>query len=83
MVFFEGSSSGRYSKLMLPSLLALRHLNAELRLGLDIVDAESWNMALGGLVLGSLILSLKTMRIMMLQLSGFYYKWLQEEEPKP
>ena len=33
---------------------------------------ESWNMALGGLVLGSLILYLKGMRIMMFQLSGFY-----------
>ena len=30
-------------------------------------------MALGGLVLGSLILYLKGMRIMMFQLSGFYY----------
>ena len=29
-------------------------------------------MALGGLVLGSLILYLKGMRIMMFQLSGFY-----------
>ena len=35
---------------------------------------ESWNMALGGLVLGSLILSFKAMGIMMFQLSGFYYK---------
>ena len=34
---------------------------------------ESWNTALGGLVLGSLILYLKGMRIMMFQLSGFYY----------
>ena len=33
---------------------------------------ESWSMALGGLVLGSLILYLKGMRIMMFQLSGFY-----------
>ena len=32
-------------------------------------------MALGGLVLGSLILYLKGMRIMMFQLSGFYYKY--------
>ena len=31
-------------------------------------------MALGGLVLGSLILYLKGMRIMMFQLSGFYCK---------
>ena len=31
-------------------------------------------MALGGLVLGSLILFLKGMRRMMFQLSGFYYK---------
>ena len=31
-------------------------------------------MGLGGLVLGSLILYLKGMRIMMFQLSGFYYK---------
>ena len=30
-------------------------------------------MALGGLVLGSLILYLKGMRIMMFQLFGFYY----------
>ena len=30
-------------------------------------------MALGGLVLGSLILYLKAMRIVMFQLSGFYY----------
>ena len=30
-------------------------------------------MALGGLVLGSLILYLKGMRIMMFQLCGFYY----------
>ena len=35
---------------------------------------ESWNMALGGLVLESLILYLKGMRILMFQLSGFYYK---------
>ena len=35
---------------------------------------ESWNMDLGGIVLGSLILYLKGMRIMMFQLSGFYYK---------
>ena len=33
-------------------------------------------MALGGLVLGSLILYLKGMRIIMLQLSGFYYRVL-------
>ena len=31
-------------------------------------------MALGGFVLGSLILYLKGMRRMMFQLSGFYYK---------
>ena len=31
-------------------------------------------MALGGSVLGSLILYLKGMRIMMFQLSGYYYK---------
>ena len=31
-------------------------------------------MALGGLVLGSLILYLKGMRLMMFQLSGFYCK---------
>ena len=37
---------------------------------------ESWNMALGGLVLGSLILYLKGIRIMMFQLSGFYYMLL-------
>ena len=35
---------------------------------------ESWNMDLGGFVLGSLILYLKGMRRMMFQLSGFYYK---------
>ena len=29
---------------------------------------------IGGLVLGSLILYVKGMRIMMLQLSGFYYR---------
>ena len=34
---------------------------------------ESWNMGLGGLVLGSLILYLKGMRILMFQLSGIYY----------
>ena len=33
-------------------------------------------MALGGFVLGSLILYLKGMRRMMFQLSGFYYKAL-------
>ena len=33
-------------------------------------------MALGGLVLGSLILYLKGIRIMMFQLSGFYYRVL-------
>ena len=37
-----------------------------------IVNPKSWNMALGGLVLGSLILYLRGMRIMMFQLSGFY-----------
>ena len=31
-------------------------------------------MVLGGLVLGSLILYLKGMRMMMFQLSGYYYK---------
>ena len=35
-------------------------------------NPESWNIAFGGLVLGSLILYLKGMRIMMFQLSGFY-----------
>ena len=30
-------------------------------------------MGLGGLVLGSLVLYLKGMRILMFQLSGFYY----------
>ena len=35
---------------------------------------ESWNMVLGGLVLGSLIVYLKGMRILMVQLSGYYYK---------
>ena len=38
-------------------------------------DPESWNMALGGLVLESLILYLKGMRILMFQLSGFYYMY--------
>ena len=32
---------------------------------------ESWNIGLGGFVLGTLMLYLKGMRIMMLQLSGF------------
>ena len=32
-------------------------------------------MVLGGLVLGSLIVYLKGMRIMMFQLSGYYYKF--------
>ena len=35
---------------------------------------ESWNMAIGGFVLGSLIVYVKGMRRMMFQLSGFYYK---------
>ena len=39
---------------------------------------KSWNMALGGLVLGFPILDLKGMRIMMFQLSGFYYILLIE-----
>ena len=34
---------------------------------------ESWNMGLGGLVLGSPLLYLKGMRILIFQLSGFYY----------
>ena len=38
------------------------------------VISESWNMGLGGLVLGSLILYFKGMRLMMFQLSGFYCK---------
>ena len=33
---------------------------------------ESWNMGVGGFVLGSLTLYLKGMRRMMFQLSGFY-----------
>ena len=37
-------------------------------------------MALGGLVLGSLILYLKGTRIVMFQLSGFYYM-KNEQEP--
>ena len=41
---------------------------------------ESWNMASGGFALGSLILYLKGMRIMMFQLSGFYYSIMA---PKP
>ena len=45
---------------------------------------KSWNMALGGLVLGSLILYLKGMRIIMFQLSGFYYRFLRvQASPKP
>ena len=39
---------------------------------------ESWNMGLGGLVLGSLILYLKGMRILMLQLSCFCYRFLSD-----
>ena len=35
---------------------------------------ESWNMGLGGFVLGSLIRYLKGMRRMMFRLSGFYYR---------
>ena len=35
---------------------------------------ESWNMALGGLVLASLMLYLKGMRMIMFQLSGFDYE---------
>ena len=35
---------------------------------------ESWNMGLGGLVLGSPTLYLKGMRILIFQLSGFYSK---------
>ena len=38
-------------------------------------------MALGGLVLGSLILYLEGMRIMMFQLSGFDYKVVHNREP--
>ena len=34
------------------------------------------NMGLGGFVLGSPILYLKGMRILMFQLSGFYYRYL-------
>ena len=40
--------------------------------GFGVYSRSSWNIALGGLVLGSLILYLKGMRIMMFQLSGFY-----------
>ena len=40
---------------------------------------ESWNMGLGGFVLGSLILYLKGMRRMMFQLSGFYYRNLMKK----
>ena len=40
-------------------------------------------MALGGLVLGSLILYLKGMRIMMFQLSGFYYIFTEANRPPP
>ena len=45
--------------------------NDHIYLGLQS-KPESWNMGLGGLVLGSLILYLKGMRKMMFQLSGFY-----------
>ena len=41
-----------------------------------LCETESWNMDLGGLVLGSLILYLKGMRIPMFQLSGYY--WAQK-----
>ena len=34
---------------------------------------ESWNVGLGGLVLGSLILYLKGMGTIMFRFSGFYY----------
>ena len=37
-------------------------------------------MALGGLVLGSLILCLKGMRIMMFQLSGYYCRGFRDTE---
>ena len=37
-------------------------------------NPESWNMGLGGWVLGSPILYLKGMRILIFQLFGFYYK---------
>ena len=43
-------------------------------LGLYSRSQKVGTWALGGLVLGSLILYLKGMRIMMFQLSGFYYK---------
>ena len=36
---------------------------------------ESWKMASGGFVLGSLVLYLKGMRTTMFQLSGFYCTW--------
>ena len=39
-------------------------------------------MALGGLVLGSRILYLKGMRLMMFQLSGFYYRKLLKRPEK-
>ena len=42
---------------------------------------ESWNMALGGLVLGSPIPYLKGMRILMFQLSGFCFKALTPNLP--
>ena len=44
---------------------------------------ESWNMGLGGLVLGSLILYLKGMRRMMFQLSGFYCRVNQHPYQHP
>ena len=39
-------------------------------------------MVLGGLVLGSLIVYLKGMRIMMFQLSGYYYRQTPETEDR-
>ena len=39
-------------------------------------------MALGGFVLGSLIVYLKGMRIMMFQLSGYYYKGTLSRKPE-
>ena len=43
-----------------------------------LLQPESWNMALGGFVLGSLIIFLNGMRRTMFQLSGFYFKPTQD-----
>ena len=52
-------------------------------MGLNIVNPESWNMDLGGLVLGALIFYLKGMRAIMFQLSGFYCRSLHDPFKEP